>query len=160
MSMPPSSSAAMSTRVCTSSSLVVSARTATSFLPTPDKLYRRARNPEPKAVELTLSCPIAGAISRAASSRASKSRAAMAISTPSLASSRAIALPIPRLPPVMSAFLPLSSKSIFTPPEPACHVACCSNRWLSRDQVLGFFCHKYRWKNSNALFAANACSPG
>src|SRR5215211_8777428 len=41
----------------------------------------------------------------------------MATSTPSRASWRAIALPIPRLPPVTMAVLPVSSRSIDWPPS-------------------------------------------
>src|SRR5581483_7280460 len=56
--------------------------------------------------------PLLPAISLAAASSAALSRATMATSTPSRASSLAIALPMPRLPPVTIAVLPLSSRSM------------------------------------------------
>src|SRR6185503_20355812 len=56
--------------------------------------------------------PVALAISPAAASSGSLRRAQMATSTPSFAMASAIPLPMPSLPPVTSAVLPLSLRSI------------------------------------------------
>src|SRR5215471_5102074 len=56
--------------------------------------------------------PVSCSSSLAASSSASRVLAQRATSTPSLASSRAMALPTPRLAPVTTATLPVSSRSI------------------------------------------------
>ena len=56
--------------------------------------------------------PLLPAISLAAAASAALSRATMATLTPSRASSLAMALPMPRLPPVTIAALPLSSRSM------------------------------------------------
>src|SRR5690242_19724029 len=58
---------------------------------------------------------VSRAISPATASSGSGRRAHIATSTPSPASARAIALPIPALPPVTSAHLPLSFRSISRP---------------------------------------------
>src|SRR5882724_5650558 len=60
--------------------------------------------------------PVSAANSRAACSRGSLVRAAMATSTPSRANSWAMALPIPRLPPTTIACLPCSPRSMIFPP--------------------------------------------
>src|SRR5882724_1184864 len=59
--------------------------------------------------------PVLPSSSRAVASSWSFERATIATSTPSRASSRAMALPMPRLPPVTSARLPCSPKSIASP---------------------------------------------
>src|SRR3984957_7556382 len=64
------------------------------------------------AAMATILRPVAFAISAAVLSRTSARRAQMATSTPSLASASAMPLPIPSLPPVTSAVLPLSRRSI------------------------------------------------
>src|SRR5262249_1664163 len=58
---------------------------------------------------------VARAISEAAASSGSLRRAQTAMSTPSPASARAMALPIPALPPVTSAVLPFNLRSIVAP---------------------------------------------
>src|ERR1035437_1788335 len=60
--------------------------------------------------------PVSLAISAAAASSGSLRRAQIATSTPSLASASAMPLPMPSLPPVTSAILPLSLRSIATLP--------------------------------------------
>ena len=60
--------------------------------------------------------PVSDAISPAVAASASKLRAAIATSQPSRASSRAIAFPMPLLPPVTRAFLPTRFRSIYTLP--------------------------------------------
>src|SRR5215475_10486694 len=81
--------------------------------------------------------PVWPSSSRAAASRRSFVRATIATSTPSRASSSAIALPMPRLPPVTSARLPFSPRSMSPPfsarlgrrgPRPA---TACSTHGLS-----------------------------
>src|SRR6478752_374513 len=64
------------------------------------------------AVMATILRPVALAISLAAASSGSLRRAQIAISTPSFAKASAIPLPMPSLPPVISAVLPLSLRSI------------------------------------------------
>src|SRR6186997_1265889 len=64
------------------------------------------------AVMATILRPVALAISLAAASSGSLRRAQIAISTPSFARASAIPLPMPSLPPVISAVLPLSLRSI------------------------------------------------
>src|SRR5262249_25099020 len=88
MSTPPSACTAFSTRLATAASSPISATIGTIFR------------------------PVAAASSRAVASSGARVRAAIATSTPSAASCSAIALPMPRLPPVTRARLPLSSKSI------------------------------------------------
>ena len=88
MSRPPKADAASATSLVTSSATPVSAR-------------------KPMTV-----APVAPAISEAAACAASSSRAHSATLTPSAASSRATAYPMPRVPPVTSAFLPAMPKSI------------------------------------------------
>src|SRR6266446_7976181 len=61
--------------------------------------------------------PVSCSSSPAASSSASRCLAQMATSTPSFASSRAMALPTPRLAPVMTATLPVNSRSILQLPR-------------------------------------------
>src|SRR6185437_1871178 len=95
MSMPPSACTAFATRLATAASSPISATMGTTLR------------------------PVAAASSRAVASSGAKVRAAIATSTPSAANCNAIALPMPRLPPVTSARLPVSSKSI----------ACSSIRW-------------------------------
>ena len=56
--------------------------------------------------------PVSSANSLAVTCNASRPRAATTTSTPSLASSRAIALPIPRLPPVTIAVFPVRFRSM------------------------------------------------
>ena len=67
--------------------------------------------------------PLAAAISRAASTSGASVRAASTTSTPSAASAAAIALPIPRLPPVMMAARPSSCRSIVCLANPVAAVA-------------------------------------
>src|SRR6185437_15004843 len=64
------------------------------------------------ATMATILRPVSLAISLAAASSGSLRRAQMATSTPSLASASAMPLPMPSLPPVTSAVLPLSLRSI------------------------------------------------
>ena len=68
----------------------------------------------------TLMLLLTRAISAAVFSSAALSRAVMATFTPSRASSSAIALPMPRLPPVTIAVLPLSSRSMGSLPAFPC----------------------------------------
>src|SRR6267142_5911136 len=88
MCTPPSCAAACATIPSTCARLVTSATTG---------MMRR---------------PVATLISCAAASSGPFVRAAMATFTPSRASSSAMALPMPRLPPVSIAFLPASPRSI------------------------------------------------
>src|SRR6185369_7033973 len=64
------------------------------------------------AVMATILRPVALATSLAAASSGSLRRAQIAMSTPSFARASAIPLPMPSLPPVISAVLPLSLRSI------------------------------------------------
>ena len=61
--------------------------------------------------------PVVVAISPAAEARRSGSRAMIARSTPSRANSMAIALPMPRLPPVTTAHFPCNPKSMDPPAD-------------------------------------------
>src|SRR5450631_59680 len=77
----------------------------------------------------TILRPVSLAISFAVASSGSLRRAQMATSTPSLASASAMPLPMPSLPPVTSAVLPLSLRSII-PPK--------SLFWFVRQPAAGF----------------------
>src|SRR5499427_5005378 len=88
MSTPPSSATARPTIALTESSEPVSHAMATTRL------------------------PVSAVSARAVASRSTGSRATMATVTPSLASSWATALPMPRLPPVTMAVFPRNSRSM------------------------------------------------
>ena len=88
MSKPPSSATQRCTKATTEASSPVSAAMATTLR------------------------PLAAASSAAVAASAWASRPAMATSHPSAANARAIALPIPRVPPVTNARLPFSCRSI------------------------------------------------
>ena len=79
--------------------------------------FTAASSPVSALMWITLTL-VSRPMSCAAAASAALSRAMMATLTPSLASSRAIALPMPRLPPVTIAALPLSSRSMGVFPLP------------------------------------------
>src|SRR5450755_1471444 len=94
----------------------------------------------------TILRPVTLAISCAAASSGSLRRAQMATSTPSLASASAMPLPMPSLPPVTSAVLPLSLRSIAILPlqffmrQPAAGFGCgeqIGKRGVERTRLLG-----------------------
>src|SRR5262245_7359890 len=86
---------------------------AETTLPT---MLRTAASSPLSQLKASTFTPVAAAISARAASRVARSRATMATLAPSFASAKATALPIPRLPPVTIAALPLSSRSMCAPP--------------------------------------------
>src|SRR5262245_5131315 len=93
--------------------------------------------------------PVAAAISVRAASSVARSRATMATLAPSFASANAMALPMPRLPPVTMAALPLSSRSMLAL-SPLVSFACKYSRRIGRVVNTHGRCHP---PGSNHLIA-------